>query len=88
MGRVDGKVALITGGANGMGASHVHKLLEEGAKVAFTDFNEKAGNALLVDLQAEFSEGQVLFIPQNVADPASWLKWLKKSRKLLGRLIY
>lgn len=84
MGSVDGKVALITGGANGMGASHVHKLLEEGAKVAFTDFNEKAGNALLVDLQAEFSEGQVLFIPQDVADPASWLKVVEKVEETFG----
>ena len=37
MGRVSGKVAIVTGGASGMGASHVRKLMTEGAKVVFTD---------------------------------------------------
>lgn len=72
MGRVDGKVALVTGGANGKGASHVRKLLAESAKVAFTDVNAKDGQALLTDSQADYGSDYVLFIQQDVADAATW----------------
>ncbi|TBL73895.1 SDR family NAD(P)-dependent oxidoreductase [Paenibacillus thalictri] len=41
MARVAGKVIIVTGGARGIGASHVRKLIGEGAKVVFTDLNEK-----------------------------------------------
>ncbi|HXO82591.1 MAG TPA: 3-alpha-hydroxysteroid dehydrogenase, partial [Mycobacterium sp.] len=37
MGRVDGKVALISGGARGMGAAHARALVGEGAKVVIGD---------------------------------------------------
>lgn len=72
MGRVTGKVALITGGADGMGASHVQKLLKEGAKVAFTDYNKEAGQALVSELAQTFGDEKVLFIQQDVSDVASW----------------
>ena len=50
MGRLTGKVAIITGGARGMGESHVRKFIAEGAKVVLTDLNVKAGTALAQEL--------------------------------------
>lgn len=49
-GRVEGKVALITGAASGLGAAMVRMLVKEGAKVAITDLNEAAGQALAQEL--------------------------------------
>ena len=46
MGRLDGKVALITGGARGMGKSHVRHFVAEGARVVFGDVLDDQGAAV------------------------------------------
>ena len=43
MTRLLDKVAIVTGGASGMGEAHVRRFVEEGAKVVFTDINQDAG---------------------------------------------
>ena len=63
MARLEGKVAIITGSAQGMGASHAKKFIAEGAKVVLTDLNEEKGNAFA----AELGENAI-FVKQNVAN--------------------
>jgi 3alpha(or 20beta)-hydroxysteroid dehydrogenase len=67
MAKLDGKVAIITGAASGMGAEHARVFVEEGAKVALTDINEGPG----LKLAAELGEN-ALFLRHDVTDPASW----------------
>jgi NAD(P)-dependent dehydrogenase (short-subunit alcohol dehydrogenase family) len=52
-GRFDGRVALVTGGASGIGAATVRRLHAEGARVAIGDLNESAGTALAKELGGE-----------------------------------
>jgi NAD(P)-dependent dehydrogenase (short-subunit alcohol dehydrogenase family) len=51
-GRLDGKVAVVTGGASGMGKATVQRFLDEGAKVVVADLNEENGKELLNELSA------------------------------------
>ncbi len=67
MGQLDGKVALITGGARGMGKAHVRRFVSEGAKVVFGDLLEEEG----AKLASEFN-GEALFIRMNVTQPEDW----------------
>ncbi|MCJ8146047.1 3-hydroxyacyl-CoA dehydrogenase [Acinetobacter sp. A3.8] len=63
---LENKVAIITGGASGLGLATVKRFVQLGAKIAVLDFNESAG----VTLSSEFSD-QVLFVKTNVADESS-----------------
>ncbi|MBZ5199918.1 glucose 1-dehydrogenase [Planomicrobium chinense] len=67
MARLEGKVAIITGAAQGMGAAHAQKFIKEGAKVVLTDLNEEKGKALAAELGSN-----ALFIKQNVTSEADW----------------
>ena len=68
--RLEGKVALVTGGANGMGAEECRLFAREGAKVAIGDILADQGR----QVEAEIVEagGEAMFVNLNVADEASW----------------
>jgi len=53
MGQVQGKVALVTGGASGIGAACSATLAREGAKVVVTDIDEALGKQTVSRIQAD-----------------------------------
>src|ERR1700746_1798187 len=67
MGRVDGKVAVISGGARGMGASHARTLAAEGANVVIGDILDEEGETLADELGAA-----ARFIHLDVTQPDQW----------------
>lgn len=82
--RLQNKIALVTGGASGMGLAFTRRLAQEGAKVYFTDINETGGRQAEQDLHA--AGLRVAFLPQNVAAEADWLTVLEHIRAADGRL--
>jgi len=65
--KIENSVAIITGGASGLGRATVEKFATLGAKVAILDMNEEAGRSLVEQLGAD----KALFVKVNVADEAS-----------------
>jgi 3alpha(or 20beta)-hydroxysteroid dehydrogenase len=68
MGRLDGKVAVITGGARGMGKSHVRHFVAEGARVVFGDVLDDKGTAVAAGL----GEESCRYVHHDVTREADW----------------
>tara|TARA_R110002072_G_scaffold84388_12_gene191385 strand:+ start:7058 stop:7885 length:828 start_codon:yes stop_codon:yes gene_type:complete len=81
MGRVAGKVALITGGASGMGKADAHLLAAEGAKVVVADLNEVEGRAVAAAIG-----GDAVFMRLNVSDEDNWKTVIADTVEKFGRL--
>ncbi|MFC7050012.1 glucose 1-dehydrogenase [Emcibacter nanhaiensis] len=84
MGRVDGKICLVTGGANGLGEAMVRLLAEEGATVFLTDIDEVGGEKLATELTLEGRTA--LFMRHDVTDEAEWNKVFDTLLDKFGRL--
>ena len=67
MGKLQDKVVVITGGAQGMGELHAKKAIAEGAKVVITDINDELGQKTANSLGDD-----VLFIKHDVSKEADW----------------
>ena len=79
MGRLSGKVAIVTGASQGMGAAHAKAFVEAGAKVVLTDLNEAAGQAL-----ADSLGENAIFVKQDVSKQADWDKVLATANAKFG----
>ena len=83
-GRVAGKVALVSGGASGLGAESGRRLAREGAKVMLTDLDAARGQAVADEILA--AGGQAAFMTHDVTDEARWLEVIGATRAQFGRL--
>ena len=81
MQRVEGKVAIVTGGASGIGRGCALRLVAEGATCVIADRNEAAGRAVAAELG---SRG--VFVALDVTDEAGWASLVAETTKRFGRL--
>jgi len=81
MGRVEGKVALVTGGASGIGAGCARVLAREGATVVITDLQDPRGEAL-----AEELGGAARYLHHDVTSEDAWVDVVATVDRDLGRL--
>ena len=81
MQRVEGKVAIVTGGASGIGRGCALRLVAEGATVVIADRNQPAGEAAVAELG---SRG--VFIALDVTDEAGWAALVGETERRFGRL--
>ncbi|AGH51791.1 3-alpha-(or 20-beta)-hydroxysteroid dehydrogenase [Sphingobium sp. TA15] len=82
--RLAGKVALITGGASGLGAAQAKRFAEEGAKVVIGDLNEEMAKGVVAEIRA--AGGDALFIRLDVTDAASWNNAIAAAVEAFGGL--
>ena len=82
MGRLDGKVALITGGARGMGKSHVRHFVAEGARVIFGDVLDDKGEYVAAGL----GEQACRYIHHDVTSEDDWAAAVALAVEAFGRL--
>lgn len=84
MGRVDNKVAFVTGGADGIGLVTCRLLAKEGAKVAIVDMNEEKGAAAVQSIKD--AGGEAIFIRCNITIPEEVEFAVKETVRVFGKL--
>lgn len=82
-GRLAGKVAVITGGASGMGLASAHRFVLEGASVVIADFNEQTGVAAVAEIS---QPDRTSFIKVDVASEADVEGMIAHAVATFGRL--
>jgi 3-oxoacyl-[acyl-carrier protein] reductase len=82
--RLENKVAIITGAANGIGLEAAKLFTKEGAKVVLADYDEKTGSEQAEDLRSYGAD--VLFAQVNVADRASVDRMVQQTVNTFGKV--
>mgnify|MGYP003632250056 CR=1 FL=1 len=84
MGRVQGKMAFITGGAQGLGEAIGKMLAKEGAKVTLTDVNGAGAEKVAAEINAAHGAGTAFAFQHDVTDEARWQEVLTAAHDAMG----
>jgi NAD(P)-dependent dehydrogenase (short-subunit alcohol dehydrogenase family) len=84
-GRVEGKIALITGGAQGLGEAAARMLAREGANVVITDVNAKGAAAVAESINAQ-RKGAAIAVAHDVTQENQWTAAIAEAEKAFGGL--
>lgn len=79
MGRVSGKVAIVTGAAQGMGAAHARRLVDEGAQVVLTDVLDSIGEATASSLGEN-----ARYLHHDVTKEDEWQRVVRATEETFG----
>jgi len=82
--RLEGKTAIVTGGANGIGKKTAEVFAKEGAKVVIADFDVESGKKAAAEIKEEF--GNTIFVEVDVSDIESSKKLINKTVEEFGKL--
>ena len=86
MGRLDGKVALVTGAGGGFGEAIAHAYAAEGAKVLIADIAVTNGEKVAADIAAKDYPGEAIFVKLNVTSRSDWEQGLELAKQKFGAL--
>jgi len=86
MGRVSGKMAFVTGGAQGLGEATAHMLAKEGAKVTVTDINGSGATDVCAAINAKYGDGTAFAWQHDVTDAEQWKTVLQSAHDAMGGL--
>ena len=84
MKRVKNKVAIVTGGASGLGKSSAKLLAKEGAKIVVSDIDEEGGKKVVQQIKED--RGEAIFIKQDVAKEDEWKNVIETTLETFGKL--
>src|SRR5262249_40699533 len=84
MGKLDGKVALISGGARGQGAAEAETFVKEGAKVVFGDIRDDEGKKVEAAIRA--AGGDATYVHLDVTNEADWQRAVQTATERYGKL--
>ena len=84
MGKLDGQVALISGGARGQGEQQARLFAREGAAIAIGDVLEEDGNRVAESIND--TGGQAMFRKLDVSDQSSWAEMVDATTEQFGKL--